>query len=69
VSATSELLSGYQHVISGLTLVTGSKGVFDVRVNGDLIFSKDQSHRYPEEGELLASLTEIVGPDVARYRS
>lgn len=69
MSATSELLSGYQHVISGLTLVTGSKGVFDVHVNGDLIFSKDESNRYPEEGELLSSLTEIVGPDVPRYGS
>jgi len=67
VSATSELLDGYQHVISGLTLITGSKGVFDVAVNGELIFSKHETHRYPEEGELLESLANIVGPDVARY--
>jgi len=63
------MLGGYQHVISQLSLVTGSKGVFDVRVNGDLIFSKHESNRYPEEGELLSVLTEIVGPEVARYGS
>jgi selenoprotein W-related protein len=67
VSATDELLGGYQHVISELTLVMGSKGVFDVHVNGDLVFSKHETGRYPNDGELLAQIGNIVGPDVDLY--
>ena len=32
-----ELLSRYQHVIDSLTIVTGSKGVFDVEVDGETV--------------------------------
>jgi selenoprotein W-related protein len=60
-------LSHYQHVIEDLTLVTGSKGVFDVRVNGELIYSKHETKRHAEPGEVLALFTELVGPDVPRY--
>ncbi len=67
MSATNEIISGYQHVISELKLVMGSKGVFDVHVNGDLVFSKGELGRYPNEGELLAQVGEIVGPDVRLY--
>jgi len=34
VSAASDLLATYQHVIDTLTLDTGTKGVFDVEVDG-----------------------------------
>ena len=67
MSATDELLGGYQHVISELTLVMGNKGVFDVHVNGDLVFSKHETGRYPNDGELLAQVGAIVGPDVRLY--
>ena len=35
------------------TLVPGSGGVFDVVLDGELIFSKKQLGRFPEPGELL----------------
>jgi predicted Rdx family selenoprotein len=53
VSAASDILSKYQHVISDLTLITGEKGVFDVRVDGDLIYSKHDVGRHAEPGEVL----------------
>jgi hypothetical protein len=40
VSAVRDLVRDYQHVIADLTLVMGSKGVFDVTVDGELLFSK-----------------------------
>ena len=65
---TDELLSNYQHVIDNLTLITGSKGVFEVRVNDDLIFSKKtMQKRHAEPGEILEMFREIVGPDVPTY--
>lgn len=67
MSATSDLLSNYQHIIDDLTLTTGDKGVFDVAVNGDLIYSKHDTGRHAEPGEVLDLFTAHVGPDVERY--
>jgi hypothetical protein len=36
--------------------IRGSKGQFDVLRDGDLIFSKQTSGRFPEPGEILAAL-------------
>jgi len=35
-------------------LVAGSGGVFDIRVNNRQIFSKGQSRRFPEPGEVIS---------------
>ncbi len=67
MSATNELLYNYQNVIDQLTLVTGAKGVFDVTVNGETIYSKGETGRHAEPGEVLKLFTEHVGPDVSRY--
>lgn len=67
MSAVSDLLGNYQHIIDEVNLVMGSKGVFDVTVDGELIYSKAETGRHAEDGEVLALFTEIVGPDVARY--
>lgn len=64
---TEELLSHYQHIIQEFTLITGSKGVFDVKVNGALLFSKHQAGRHAEPGEVLARFKALVGPDVPVY--
>lgn len=39
-------------------LIKGDNGVFDVVVDGKLIFSKDEEGRFPEEREILALLAE-----------
>jgi len=67
VSAASDLLSHYQHVIDELTLITGSKGVYDVSVNGALLYSKDETGRHANEGEVLALFRDLVGDDVKVY--
>ncbi len=67
MSATNDLLSNYQHVIEDLTLVTGDKGVFDVTVDGDVLYSKGATGRHANEGEILKLFSELVGPDVKRY--
>ena len=65
--AAEDLLGSYQHRIDGLTLLPGPRGIFDVSVNGDLIFSKYAAGRHAEPGELLESFRAIVGPDVRVY--
>lgn len=33
-------------------LIEGGKGIFDVRVDGDLVFSKHAAGRFPKPGEV-----------------
>jgi len=67
VSAASDLLTNYQHIIADLRLVTGDNGVFNVTVDGDLIYSKAQTGRHAEPGEVLDLFTDLMGSDVPRY--
>ena len=53
MSAAHDLLHDYQHVIAELRLVTGSKGVFDVIVDDEILFSKEVSGRHADAGEVL----------------
>jgi len=36
--------------------IPGGKGQFDVVRDGDLVFSKQQHGRFPEQGEVLGAL-------------
>jgi len=67
VRVAEELLASYQHRIDALTLVPGPRGIFDVTVNGELIFSKHATGRHAERGEVLEIFQGIIGPDVRAY--
>ncbi len=67
MSAASDLLSNYQHIIDELTFVTGSSGVYDVVVDGEVLYSKGETDRHAEDGEILELFTALVGPDTPRY--
>ncbi len=65
--AASDLLHDYQHVIDELTLVTGSKGVFEVEVDGEVLYSKTATGRHAEPGEVLRLFRERIVPGVTVY--
>lgn len=67
IQVAEELLRNHQHVLDRLVFVMGSKGVFEVIVDGDLIFSKKALHRHSESGEILQSFRKLVGPKFAIY--
>lgn len=67
MSAAKDLLQNYQHIITDLHLITGSAGVFDVTVDDAVIYSKDQTNRFAEPGEVLDLFAAHVGEDVRRY--
>ena len=67
MSAAHDLLNDYQHVIETLTLVTGSKGVFDVVVDGSPLYSKGAMGRHAQPGEVLALFREQYARDVTPY--
>jgi selenoprotein W-related protein len=50
------ILGEFQDHLSAIELVPGSKGVFEVSFDDDLVFSKKQQHRFPEDEEILIPL-------------
>jgi selenoprotein W-related protein len=68
VAAVDELMSNYQHVIGNLTLVTGTRGVFDVRIDDRLVFSKQSiQNRHAQPGEIAELFREVVGSEVPLF--
>ena len=55
-----ELLKGYEHVIESVALIPSDGGRFEVSVNGDLIYSKLQTKRHAEAGEVVKSIHKMV---------
>jgi selenoprotein W-related protein len=53
---TESLLTHYKFDVSGLNLRPGSKGVFDVSLDGELVFSKHKEGRFPEAGEIIEAI-------------
>lgn len=62
-----EILTNYQHIIAQFTFITGSKGVFEFAVDGELLYSKKALNRHANPGEILELFKEYVGTDVEPY--
>ena len=67
MSAAHDLIHNYQHLIAELTLITGSAGVFDVIVNDEMLYSKADTGRHAEPGEVLSLFTAHLPDDTPRY--
>jgi len=67
VGAAQDLLANYQHVIDTLTLDTGAKGVFDVEVDGELLYSKHATGRHADPGEVLELFRDRYGAGITPY--
>ncbi len=67
MSAANDLLHDYQHVIAELTFITGSKGIFDVIVDDEVLYSKKTTGRHAEPGEVLELFRDKYAQDVAVY--
>ncbi len=67
MSAASGLLSNYQHVIGSLKLVTGGAGVYDVEVDGEVLYSKHATGRHAKDGEILELFTAAYGEGIRRF--
>jgi selT/selW/selH-like putative selenoprotein len=61
VSLAEELLDRWAPVLSGLELKTGSRGRFEVHVDGEEIFSKARLDRFPAKGEIVKILEPKLG--------
>jgi selenoprotein W-related protein len=60
VSLSAELFEHFEHVIESLTLIPSDGGRFEVSVNGALIYSKLQTKRHAEAGEIVNLISKMV---------
>ncbi len=56
-----ELIKHYEHMIEEITIVPSDGGRFEVTVNGQLLFSKLETHRHAEAGEVVGLVRTLVG--------
>jgi len=53
------LLEEFEHDITDLTVVPSRGGVFEVEVDGQLVFSKKKIGRHADYDEVLASVRKL----------
>jgi selenoprotein W-related protein len=69
VSLAGELLSRWAPVMRGVELQSGSSGRFEISLDGELVFSKKASGRFPARGEIAGLFQEKLGPPLEWRKS
>jgi len=60
VSLVDDLLKQFEHVIESVELIPSDGGKFEVSVNGQLVYSKLQTKRHAELGEIVGLVNKII---------
>lgn len=58
-----ELLTTFVDELAEVALVPGKGGIFEVRLDGDAIWSRAAEHRFPEMAELKQRLRDRIAPE------
>jgi len=58
-----ELLTTFEKEIGEVALVPGTGGVFEVRANGDTVWSRKDEGRFPDAKELKQRVRDSIAPD------
>lgn len=58
-----ELLTTFEDELGEVALIPGSGGIFEVRVDDTLIWSRKDEGRFPEIKELKQRVRDLVAPD------
>jgi selenoprotein W-related protein len=58
-----ELLTTFVDELGSVTLVPGSGGIFEVRLDGAIVWSRKQEGRFPESKELKQRVRDRIAPD------
>jgi selenoprotein W-related protein len=58
-----EQLSTFDADLGEVALVPGTGGIFEVRVDGELVWSRKEQGRFPEAKELKQLVRDRVAPD------
>lgn len=57
---TGHLLEKYTFKLRSLTLIPGVGGRFEVKVDGQLVFSKLRRHDFPKDEEITAAIDAVL---------
>ena len=60
MSLANELLKEFEYDIGNLTLVPSDGGRFEITVGDELVYSKLQTHRHAEPGEVLGLVRKVI---------
>jgi selenoprotein W-related protein len=60
VSLANELLKEFEYQLGSLNLVPSDGGKFEVKVDDRLVYSKLQTHRHAEPGEVVGLVRKII---------
>ena len=58
-----ELLTTFEAELGGVTLVPGTGGIFEVRLDNEIIFSRKELGRFPESKEFKQRVRDRIAPD------
>jgi selenoprotein W-related protein len=58
-----ELLTTFTKELGEVALIPGANGIFEVRLDGETIFSRRQQGRFPESKELKQLVRDRIAPD------
>lgn len=58
-----EILTSFDTDIGRVSLVPGSGGIFEVRLNGEIIFSRKEAGRFPEAKEIKQLVRDRIAPE------
>ncbi len=56
-----ELLQAHERELESVTLIPHEGGVFEVRINDEMVFSRRRDDRFPEPREVKDKLREALG--------
>jgi selenoprotein W-related protein len=62
VSLAGALLSAWAPIMRTVELQGGSNGRFEITLDGELLFSKKQTGRFPKPGEIAGMFEKKLGP-------
>ncbi len=58
-----ELLTTFDADLNAVSLMPGTGGVFEVRLNGATLFSRKAEGRFPESKELKQLIRDVIAPE------
>lgn len=55
------MLEEWERSIGVLEVVPGAGGIFDVHVDGELVFTKSMLGRYPDPDDVVPLVRDVIG--------
>ena len=60
---SQELLTTFADELGEVALVPGTGGIFEVRLNGERLWSKKEAGRFPEPKEIKQIIRDRIAPE------